>query len=183
MRIFIPVFTLLLFVFSSSFSVSQAEDGLKVGDQIPAVSALKIADQNGDVQDWFTQGPMVLVFVRSVDWCPYCQVQLLDLRDVGEAIEENGYRVVTVSYDSSEKLKQFSEKYRFPYKMLSDPSSEIIDAFGIRDESYKGREGIYGIPKPHVYVVDAEGVIEHVLSEETYKKRPAADDVLKATSW
>ncbi len=110
----------------------------------------------------------VLVFVRSANWCPYCQVQLLELKDVGEAIAKEGYNIVTISYDAPDLLNSFSQKYKFPYVMLSDPQSAVIKDFGILDESYKGREGFYGIPKPRVYIVDGDGSVLNVLSKETY---------------
>ena len=121
----------------------------------------------------------VLVFVRSVDWCPYCQVQLLNLKDVGKDIEGAGYNVVIVSYDTAEKQKAFGDKYRFPYAMVSDPNSHIIKAFGILDESYKGRDGIYGIPQPHVYIVSKDGFVQDVLAEDGYKVRPSAELILE----
>ena len=150
------------------------------GDKIP--HNLETLDQNETVQSFESlkgEKGTVLVFVRSADWCPYCQVQLLDLRGIGETIEDHGYNLVAISYDAPEKLKAFSSRYNFPFAMLSDPQSEIIKAFGILNTEMKEDTPYYGIPYPRVYIVNAEGVVEHVLSEEGYKKRPSPEDILE----
>ena len=150
------------------------------GDKIP--HSLETLDQNETVQSFTSlkgERGAVLVFVRSADWCPYCQVQLLDLRGIGETIEDHGYNLVAISYDAPEKLKAFSSKYNFPFAMLSDRQSEIIKAFGILNTEMAEDTPYYGIPYPRVYIVSAEGVVQHVLSEEGYKKRPSPEDILE----
>ena len=63
--------------------------------------------------------------------------------------------------------------------MLSDRQSEIIKAFGILNTEMAEDTPYYGIPYPRVYIVSAEGVVQHVLSEEGYKKRPSPEDILE----
>lgn len=153
----------------------------EIGQEIPHVLALK--DQNGQersFESYSGEKGVVLVFVRSADWCPFCQVQMLDLRDKGEAITALGYDVVTISYDAPETLKAFADKYNFPYVMLSDTGSEVIKAFGILNEDFNPDHFAYGVPHPYVYVVGNDKFIRAVLSEEGYKKRPQVDAIVDA---
>jgi len=69
-----------------------------------------------------------------------------------------------MSADSIQRQKNFSEKYNFPYPLLSDESKETIKAFGAWGlKKLYGREyeGIFR----YTYVIDENGVIE-----KTYPK-------------
>ena len=153
-----------------------------VGDQLP--TSLELADKNGEMQSYNSikgDKGAILVFVRSADWCPYCQVQLLNLRgDDGAPITDLGYSIVSISYDDPPLLKKFADKYRFDHVMLSDKGSETIKAFGILNEDFAPDHFAYGVPKPHVYVVNNEGIVQAVLAEESYKKRPPVEAIVEA---
>ena len=152
------------------------------GQNIP--HSLAALDQNGVQQNFETikgEKGAVLVFVRSLDWCPFCQNQLLELQGIADVvIQDHGYNIVSVSYDTPKKLKKFSEQRKSPFISLSDPNSDIIKAFGILNDTYEEDSRFYGIPHPHVYVVNADGVIQHVLSEEGYRLRPSNEQILEA---
>ncbi len=49
--------------------------------------------------------------------------------------------------------------------MLSDEKSAMIDAFDLRDPQYKPGSKAHGVPRPAIFIIDAEGVIR-ALSEE-----------------
>src|SRR5687768_10854372 len=89
---------LLAFVLCVVATPSFAKD-LDVGAEIPAFSA---QDQNGAKKDFASlagEKGLTLVFVRSFEWCPYCQNQTIELSEHNAKFKELGYPVVTVSYD------------------------------------------------------------------------------------
>ena len=150
------------------------------GDAIPHDLALK--NQNGEVQSFEQiagEKGVVLVFVRSADWCPFCQVQLLDLRDKGQEIEALGYNIVPISYDAPDVLKRFTSKYDYPYTMLSDQGSAAIKAFGILNEEFNPDHFAYGVPHPYVFIIGRNKVIQGRLSEEGYKDRPQVSAIVE----
>ena len=152
-----------------------------VGDKIP--HDLSVKDQNGDTQSFNAlsgEKGAVLIFVRSADWCPYCQVQLLDLRFDAKPVVEAGYSIVTVSYDSVDQLKRFADKYKFPYTMLSDEGSEIIKAFDILNTEIDPKSDRYGIPHPAVFIVSKDGFITDKLGDGSVRKRAQAEAILEA---
>ena len=65
------------------------------------------------------------------------------------------------------------------FPLVSDPQHKIIDAYGLRDEAYKGQD-IYGIPHPAVYVIDKDGKVRWVRIEANYKQRPTNAEVRAA---
>ncbi len=171
--------TLLLALTFFSFSATAAE-GLKVGDKIP--THLELKDKTDEMQSFDTlkgDKGLVLFFIRSADWCPYCQVQLLDLRKgAADEIIDAGYNITIISYDAPAELNKFATRYSFDFPMLSDEGSKTIKAFGILNEDKKpGRFG-YGIPNPTIYVVSADKEIQGILAEESYTRRPEIKDIV-----
>ena len=75
---------------------------------------------------------LLLLFFRSADWCPFCKGQLVDLEGAQKAFASRGINVAGVSYDSQAILSDFARRRSISYPLLSDTSSSLIDAFGIR---------------------------------------------------
>ena len=180
MRVFSIVLSVLVLAVMPLSAMADTH-AVKAGDTIP--HSLELKDQSGEVrgfESYTGDKGTVVVFVRSADWCPYCQVQMLDLRgDEGKRITDLGFTIVTVSYDAPEVLKKFTDKYNFEHVMLSDEGSEAIKAFGILSDKYQPDHFAYGVPQPHVYVVGNDKLIHAVLSEDGYKKRPQVDVIVE----
>jgi peroxiredoxin len=77
-----------------------------------------------------------------------------------------------LSYDSPEALAAFTARRGITYALLSDPKSEVIDRYGLRDPAYPPGNRAYGVPRPIIFVIDRNGVIKAKLYEETFQKRP-----------
>lgn len=153
-----------------------------VGEKLPVEIMMK--DQTGTVKtlaDLQGEKGTVLVFYRSADWCPYCQMQLIDLQLYADKpIRDKGYGLVGISYDDVSILKRFTKKWSIKYPLLSDEGSKVIDALNIRNPAYKGRSRFYGVPYPLVIVLDENGVVKAKLFEKSYRKRPPVSEILDA---
>lgn len=164
-----------------------SELGPRIGTPIP--HSLAAADQTGAAREFKTlTGPngMALYFIRSVDWCPYCKNQTLTVDAARREFEKRGVSVVFVSYDASEVQSAFAKLRDVKVTLLSDPKSEIIDAFGLRNQTHKdGR--FAGIPHPAVFYVKPDGVIaaklyekDYLTNDKSYQQRPEVAAVLEA---
>ena len=161
-------------------TTSFAEDlGPAVGTKAPDIGTR--LDQFGkprQLSDLMGRNGLVLFFFRSADWCPFCQAQLVDINGGVAEIEMRGYRVAGLSYDSPEILKTFSDKRNISFTFLSDPKSEIIDLYKLRDPQYPPGNRAYGVPRPIIFVLDPQGVIKAKLFEESFKNRPPVSSVI-----
>jgi peroxiredoxin Q/BCP len=81
---------------------------------------------------------------------------------------------VGVSYDTPEDNAAFVEKYRFPYKLLSDPDRSIARAYGAFNE------GSPDYPARNTYVIGVDRKLEHVLEGVNPKTSPR--DILDSLS-
>ncbi len=170
----------ILFVIFGLFSLTAMAGtmddlGPAVGTKIP--HPLTAKDQHSADQTFASltgDKGSVLVFYRSADWCPFCQMQLIDLNlHAKEKAEALGYTLIGISYDPVATLDKFSEKWSIGFPLLSDDGSRIIDAFGLRNDSrYKEGDRAWGVPYPMLIVTDSEGTILAKLSKEGYRDRP-----------
>jgi len=159
---------------------NSAEDlGPAIGTTAPDIGTR--LDQLGKphrLPDLMGRNGLVLFFFRSADWCPYCQAQLIDVNGGVAEIEKRGYRVAGLSYDSPEILRAFTVKRHLTYTLLSDPKSEIIDRYKLRDPQYPPGSRAYGVPRPIIFVLDPLAVIKAKLYEESFKNRPPVTAVI-----
>jgi peroxiredoxin len=176
------IVTLTVFVTLSSVGLAQAEDlGPPIGATAPDIG--KRLDQNGGprtLTDLMGSKGLVLMFFRSADWCPYCQAQLIEMNGGTAEIESRGYRIAALSYDSPEILKTFTDKRHISFTFLSDPKSEVIDLYKLRDPQYPPGNRAYGVPRPIIFVLDVKGVVRAKLYEESFKVRPPVSAVIGA---
>src|SRR5213075_469109 len=93
-------------------------------------------------------------------------------------IEKRGYRLAGLSYDSPEILQTTTAKRSLTYSLLSDPKSEIIDRYNLRDPQYPPGHFAHGVPRAIIFVLDAQGVIKAKLFEESFKYRPRITTVI-----
>jgi peroxiredoxin len=168
---------LLLFCFSPA---NAAEDlGPAVGTSAPDIGTR--LDQLGkphQLADLMGQNGLVFFFFRSADWCPFCQAQLVEINTGVAEIEKRGYKVAGLSYDSPEILQATTVKRQLTYKLLSDPKSEIIDRYNLRDPQYPAGSRAYGVPRAIIFVLDRQGVIKAKFFEDNFKYRPRITDVI-----
>lgn len=86
--------------------------------------------------------------------------------------------MIAISYDDPKVLSKFARKQGIAFPLLSDPGSQTIEAYGIRNVEAKGSR-IDGVPYPGTFVLDADGQIRAKLFHEGYKKRHTADQIIE----
>lgn len=154
--------------------------GPAVGSKVPTIG--QPLDETGKpraLESLMGEKGMVLFFFRSAAWCPYCQLQLMDLNGGAADIAKRGYGLAGISYEPPQVDADFVVKRGIHYTLLSDPKSEIIDRYKLRDPQYKQGSRAYGVPQPIIFILDRDGVVKAKLYEDTYTKRPPARLVIE----
>jgi peroxiredoxin len=165
---------MLLIMLSSTFSTWAEEGGLQPGSKVPA---FVLKDQDGNTQTLKSlAGPngLLLLFNRSADWCPFCKSQLIDLESARHHFESKGIRVASITYDSAQVLKAFATRKNIRFPMLSDESSAIIDAFGVRNRGLEAAGVKAGIAIPNYFLITPDGVIRKRYAETELLDRVTA---------
>jgi len=156
--------------------------GPAVGAHIPDLVAKDETGAPRDLKSISGKNGVVLVFFRSAKWCPFCQAQLVSLKDVAAPLAERGYSLAAISYDPPMVLHDYAEKREIKYALLSDDGSKMIDAWNLRDPQYPVGSFAYGVPRPSIFIISPKGVIKAKLALEGYKVRPDNAAILAAVN-
>ena len=152
--------------------------GLPVGQR---ASAFTLQDQNGkkvSLESLLKKGPVAVVFHRSVDWCMFCKLQMVQLERIRKDIEAVGGQVVGISYDPVDKLRRFASRSQITFPLLSDVDSKTIDAYDIRYKEAPAETS--GYARHATFIIDQKGVIRAKLFQLSYQERPAVDALINA---
>ena len=103
-------------------------DMLKIGDRMPD---FEVVDQDGNqVSSKDLIGKKTVVYFYPKDNTSGCTAEACSIRDNYESLVAKGYNVIGVSKDSAASHRKFREKYDLPFTLLSDTSTQMLQAFG-----------------------------------------------------
>ena len=143
---------------------------LQKGDRIPSV--LGIGPDGAEVKaSDFTGKPLVIYFYPK-DNTPGCTAEACSLRDSYPELTDRGYTLIGISKDSVESQHKFADKYSLPFLLLSDPTTEVNQAFGVwQKKKMAGREYMGTVRT--TFITDADHVITDVITKVDTKKAAA----------
>jgi len=168
---------------------------LSVGARAPMFEGITA---DGKVRSFIPDGfrqPTIVIFYRG-GWCPYCNMQLSDLRLIEPKLRAQGFEIVFLSTDRPEILYSSLKAADIHYTLLSDSHLEAAKAFHVAyhlDDATIAKQKQYGVdlekttgttlhelPVPSVFIIDTTGTIRYVYSNPDYKVRLASDALLTA---
>jgi peroxiredoxin len=177
------LFSIGLLLTAGTVANAGIDIGPAMGEKIPG--GFIANDKTGapkKFSDIVGKSGVVLFFNRSAKWCPFCQAQMVDINGIKDKLQERGYAMAVLTYDPPEVLAGFAAAKSISYMLLSDPKSEMIDAFKLRDPRYAPGHFAHGVPKAAVFVLDVNGVVQAKLAEEDFKVRPTTTAILDAVA-
>jgi peroxiredoxin len=154
--------------------------GPAVGTRAPALHATDSAGKAVDLRAISGRQGVAPMFFRSANWRPFRQKQLMDFREAQAPLAARGFALAAISHDPPGVLTDFAARRQIGYRLLSDQGSVTIDAFALRDPQYPPGSFAYGVPRPAIFVISRQGIIEPKRAEEGFKVRPTVQAVLAA---
>ena len=147
---------------------------LKVGDKAPEFQVL---NQNENlVKNSDLKGRAYILFFYPRASTPGCTTEACSLNDKFSELRKKGFEIFGVSEDTPAKQMKFKEKYGFTYDLLADTEHQLIDAYGVwGPKKFMGKE--YDGLHRTTFIVDANGIISHVISKVRTKDH--ADQILE----
>jgi peroxiredoxin len=113
----------------------------------------------------------MLVFSRSLDWCPYCKTQVIELQSRLGELKAQGLGLAVITYDSPAVMADFGRRRGITFPLLSDSGSQTIKAYGILNTMVAAGTSNYGIPFPGTFLIDRAGKVTSRFFEEAYQER------------
>ncbi|NLO50635.1 MAG: peroxiredoxin [Bacteroidales bacterium] len=137
---------------------------ISIGSPLPP---FRLPDQEGKMIDstqLVGERPLVLYFYPKDD-SPGCTAQACSFRDAYHDFIDAGAQVVGVSSDDSSSHKDFAEKHRLPFTLLSDQDGKLRREMGVPSD-------LLGLlPGRVTYVIDRHGIIRHIFKSQLNAKR------------
>lgn len=159
---------------------------LPVGSAVPQVELHDIEGQTRPLEQVLDGKPALLVFYRG-GWCPFCNLQLSELRKLEPELKALGVQLLAISPDNPAHLRKLLDQTALGYTLLSDADASAITAFGVAfevDLATREKYRTYGIdlevasghdhhalPVPSVFLIDAGGVVQFNYSHPDYRTR------------
>ena len=145
------------------------EAGMKAPD-------FTLKDQNGNevsLKDF--AGRKVVLYFYPRDNTPGCTRQACAFASSYDAFRADDVVVIGVSKDSVASHVKFAQKYELPFILLSDPETEVIQAYGVWQEKKLYGKTSMGVVRS-TFIIDENGLIEKVMPK--VKPDTNAEDVL-----
>jgi len=159
-------------------SIDVATLGPQIGDQ---VADFRLQDQAGiTLTRNSIMGPngALLVFSRSMDWCPYCKTQVIDLQHRLPELNAAGLGLAVITYDPPAVMADFAARRGITFSLLSDPGSVTIGAYGLLNTTVEAASSNFGIPFPGTLVLDRDGVVTDRFFEQAYQERTTVSSMM-----
>lgn len=85
-----------------------------------------------------------------------------------DSFQKRGIVILGINKDTQKSHQRFAKKNKLPYKILSDPNKEAINAYGVwQEKGFWAKLGL-GITRS-TFIIDPNGIIEKVFSESKAK--------------
>ncbi|MFN8206840.1 MAG: peroxiredoxin [Bacteroidales bacterium] len=161
---FYLIIYLLLFIAYLTFNKDKDMNEVKVGSTIPSFS---LPDQNGNIfqiASLIGKKNMVIYFYPKDD-SPGCTAQACAFRDQFEVFREADAEIIGISSQSVASHKEFAEKHRLTYTLLSDEGIKIRKLFGVPTN-------LFGLlPGRVTYVADKTGKVIYTFNSQLQSEK------------
>ena len=127
---------------------------MKIGDPAPDFELQSNTGENVRLSSYFGKKKVILFFYVK-DNTLGCTAEVIGFRDNYGKISKN-YEVLGINNDSNDSHINFSQKYKLPFKLLSDPRKKIASLYDA-----KGTLGMY--TKRVTYLIGLDGKIEKII--------------------
>lgn len=135
---------------------------MKIGTPAPDFT---LADQQGrpvSLADF--KGQKLVLYFYPKDHTPGCTRQACAFAGASRNFEALGVAVLGISRDSVSSHLDFAREHRLPFRLLSDPELETIQAYGVWQEKKLYGKVSMGVVRT-TFVIDEAGRIEKVMEK------------------
>lgn len=135
---------------------------LNIGDRMPD---FEVVDQDGNkVSSKDLAGKRTIIYFYPKDNTSGCTAEACNLRDNYAVLVARGYNVIGVSKDSAASHRKFADKYELPFTLLSDTSTQMLQAFGAWGEKKMYGKTVMGTIR-RTFIFDESGILERIIEK------------------
>jgi thioredoxin-dependent peroxiredoxin len=132
---------------------------IKTGEPAPPFSLTDGKGERVALKD--LAGKNVVLYFYPKDDTPGCTKEACRFRDSWDDLKALGAVVLGVSPDSAESHARFAEKYRLPFRLLSDPDKQVMQAYDAWGEKTSYGKKTTGVIRSTVWIGPDGRVVRH----------------------
>lgn len=163
-------FVLSLPILLISFLIFQScggnADNLSIGNAAPNFTLQDSEGNDFSLANYKWKNPVIIYFYPKAG-TPGCTKQACGIRDSFTKFEENDIKVLGISVDSKESIKDFISENNLNFPLLSDESKEVSKAYGVLNN--------IGLDSRITFIIDKQGNIADIIRDVDVETH--ADDV------
>ena len=149
---------------------------IQVGAKAPEFTLLDQDGESTSLSDVVGSGPVVLYFYPKAGTSG-CATQACGVRDHRDDYASAGATVIGISPDPVKAVKKFHDDEGLNFTLLADEDHAVCEQYGVwAEKSMYGRTYMGALRA--TFVIDAEGVVRHVIPKVSPKTHD--DEVLAA---
>lgn len=130
---------------------------IELNSKAPDFTLLNQDDIEVRLKDF--SGKWIVLYFYPKDNTPGCTTEACDFTEQLPEFEEINAVVLGVSADSTQKHRNFIEKKALKITLLSDPSTEMMQSYGVWGLKKNYGKEYMGIVRS-TYIIDPEGVVK-----------------------
>lgn len=127
---------------------------MEIGSKAPSLEFE--ATKHGKTYFSAFKGSFLVVYFYPKDNTPGCTTQGQEFAELFEQFRVANADILGVSRDSMKSHERFSEKFNFPFGLISDPDESVCNAFGVIQEKNMYGRKVMGIVRS-TFVFDPDG--------------------------
>ena len=132
-----------------------------------------VMDETGkQVTEQDMLGRKTVIYFYPKDSTPGCSAEACNIRDNYQSFMARGYQVFGVSKDSQASHIRFKEKFGLPFPLLSDPTTEMLQAFGAWGEKKNYGKVTMGTLRK-TFIFSEQGILERIIEKVDTKNHTA----------
>lgn len=147
------------------------DPGPAIGSRFPGLRATYRGREITLIEEFAGRNGTLFIASRSLDWCPYCMRQMVQLQAQKAGFDAAGIGMVAITYDAPALQQAFIDRFGITIPVLSDIDAMSFKTLGILNEEYRSGDARYGIPHPGMIVIDPQGKVVGKLFLEAYSQR------------
>ena len=133
---------------------------LKNGDYAPDFS---LEDKEGHKISLSSfRGKKVVLYFYPKDNTPGCTRQACAFSGLYSEFKKRNIEVIGISRDSVASHSKFAEKYALPFVLLSDPTLDVIQSYGVWQEKKLYGKVSFGVVRT-TFIINEKGMIEKIM--------------------
>jgi peroxiredoxin len=121
---------------------------------------------------------VILKFYRGY-WCPYCVRDLHDWETMLNDLAARQTRMLAVSPDRVDELRDFQSKVGLEMTLLADPHNQVIRRYNLQNRNFTPRRGPFReLVIPTTLLIDDRGIVRWMDQATDFRIRRPAQEVM-----